>query len=153
MKHVVLYVGHLYKPFWTKKIWPGWQGGSGKVKIMHFCTFPIEMTQMCHILTFPDPPCQPGQIFLVQNGLHRCPTCSTTCFMLNSYLWGVFLALWSQIVKLFHKIYILSNEGFPKTLDVDNVILKMTNYIPHRLKESLSPNRNISFSGQISLKI
>ena len=35
---------------------------------MHFCTFPIEMTQMCHILTFPDPPCQPGQIFLVQNG-------------------------------------------------------------------------------------
>ena len=33
MKHVVLYVGHLYKPFWTKKIWPGWQGGSGKVNI------------------------------------------------------------------------------------------------------------------------
>ena len=106
-----------------------------------------------NILTFPNPPCQPGQFFLVQNGLYRCLTCSTTCFMLNSYLWGVFLALWSQIVKLFHKIYILSNEGFPKTLDVDNVILKMTNYIPHRLKESLSPNRNISFSGQISLKI
>ena len=33
MKHVVLYVGHLYKLFWTKKIWPGWQGGSKKVKI------------------------------------------------------------------------------------------------------------------------
>ena len=33
MKHVVLYVGHMYKPFWTKKNWPGWQGGSGKVKI------------------------------------------------------------------------------------------------------------------------
>ena len=33
MKHVVLYVGHLYKPFWTNKNWPGWQGGSGKVKI------------------------------------------------------------------------------------------------------------------------
>ena len=29
--HVVLYVGH--QPFWTKKFWPGWQGGSGKVKI------------------------------------------------------------------------------------------------------------------------
>ena len=56
MKHVVLYVGHLYKPFWTKKIWPGWQGGSGKVKIMHLCTFPIEITQMCHILTFPSLP-------------------------------------------------------------------------------------------------
>ena len=36
-------------------------------------------------------------IFLVQNSLYRCPTYSTTCFMLNSYLWGVFLALWSQI--------------------------------------------------------
>ena len=33
MKHVVLYVRHMYKPFWTKEIWPGWQGGSGKVKI------------------------------------------------------------------------------------------------------------------------
>ena len=42
------------------------------------------------ILTFPDPPCQPGQIFLVQNGLYMCPTYSTTCFRLNSHLWGVF---------------------------------------------------------------
>ena len=33
MKHVLLYVGHLYKLFLTKKIWPGWQGGSKKVKI------------------------------------------------------------------------------------------------------------------------
>ena len=33
MKHVILYVGHLCKVFWTKKIWPGWQGGSKKVKI------------------------------------------------------------------------------------------------------------------------
>ena len=24
----------MYKPFWTKKIWPGWQGGSGKVQIL-----------------------------------------------------------------------------------------------------------------------
>ena len=48
---------------------------------------------------FPDPPCQPGQIFLVQNGLYRCPTYSTTCFMLNSHLWGVFLALWSHFVQ------------------------------------------------------
>ena len=42
------------------------------------------------ILTFPDPPCQPGQFFLVQNGLYMCPTYSTTCFMLKSHLWGVF---------------------------------------------------------------
>ena len=27
IKHVVLYVGHLYKPFGTKKVWPGWQEG------------------------------------------------------------------------------------------------------------------------------
>ena len=33
MKHVILYVGHLYKLFWIKKIWPGWQGGSINVKI------------------------------------------------------------------------------------------------------------------------
>ena len=39
-----------------------------------------------HILTFFDPPCQPGQIFLVQNSLYRCPTYSTTCFMWNSHL-------------------------------------------------------------------
>ena len=97
MKHVVLYVGHLYKPFWTKKNRPGWQGGSGKVKIMDWCTWPIEMTQICHILSFPSPSCRSGRIFLVQNGLYRCPTYSTTCFMSNSHLWGVFLALWSQI--------------------------------------------------------
>ena len=30
MKHVVLYVGHMYKPFWTKKKWPGWQGAGGQ---------------------------------------------------------------------------------------------------------------------------
>ena len=35
MKHVVLYVGHLCKPFWTKNIRPGWQEGLGKVKIWH----------------------------------------------------------------------------------------------------------------------
>ena len=33
VKHVVPYLGHMYKPFWTMKNWSGWQGGSGKVKI------------------------------------------------------------------------------------------------------------------------
>ena len=108
MKHVVLYVGNLYKPFWTKKNRPGWQGGSGKVKIMHWCTWPIEMTQMCHILTFPDPPCQPSQIFLVQNGLYRCPIYSTTCFMSNSHLWGYF---WPSEVR-FRSILALSRDWF-----------------------------------------
>ena len=40
-------------------------------------------------LTFPGPPCQPGQFF----GLKRLVQMShiyTTCFMLNMHLWGVF---------------------------------------------------------------
>ena len=63
MKHVVLYVGHLYKPFWTKKIWPGRQEGPGKVKIWHIWVISMGHVHQCIILTFPDPPCQPGQIF------------------------------------------------------------------------------------------
>ena len=42
------------------------------------------------ILTFPDPPCQLGQIFMVPNGLHRCPTNSITYSMFNSHLLGAF---------------------------------------------------------------
>ena len=42
-----------------------------------------------HILTFYDPPSQPGQIILVQNDLYRCPTYSTICVMFTSHLWGV----------------------------------------------------------------
>ena len=78
------------KPFWTKKIWPGWQGGSGKVKIWHIWVISMGNVQKCTILTFPDPPCQPGQNFLVQNGFYMCPTYSTTCFMWNSPLGGYF---------------------------------------------------------------
>ena len=65
-------------------------GGSGKVKIWHIWVTSMGNVHKCIILTFPDPPCQPGQIFLVQNGLYMCPTYSTTCFMSNSHLWGVF---------------------------------------------------------------
>ena len=43
-----------------------------------------------HILTFPDPHCQPGQIFVVQNGVYMCPAYSTTCFKFNQHLRGVF---------------------------------------------------------------
>ena len=35
IKHVILYAGHLYQPFWTIKIRTGWQEGPGKVKIWH----------------------------------------------------------------------------------------------------------------------
>ena len=42
------------------------------------------------ILTFPDPPCQLGQIFVVPNGLYSCPAHSTTHFMFNSHLLGAF---------------------------------------------------------------
>ena len=59
-------------------------------RLGHIWVISMGNVQKCIILTFPDPPCQPGQIFLVQNGLYRCPTYSTTCFMSNSHLWGVF---------------------------------------------------------------
>ena len=52
MRHVILYAGHLYQPFWTIKIRPGRQEGPGKVK-MHWYTCSIKMTQMCHILKYP----------------------------------------------------------------------------------------------------
>ena len=42
------------------------------------------------ILTFPDPYCRPGQIFVVQNGLYMCPAYCTTCFKFNQLLRGVF---------------------------------------------------------------
>ena len=49
--------------------------------------------------TFPDLPCQLGQIFMVPNGLYRCPTHSTTYFMFNSHLLGAFQALQSQFQR------------------------------------------------------
>ena len=94
--------------FGPKKFGRVGRGGSGKVKIMHWCPWPIEMTQKCHILTFPGPSCRPGQIFLVQNGLYRCPTYSTTCFMSNSHLWGYF---WPSEVR-FRGILALSRDWF-----------------------------------------
>ena len=45
---------------------------------------------LLRILTFPDPHCQPGQIFVVQNGVYMCPAYSTTCFKFNQHLRGVF---------------------------------------------------------------
>ena len=43
-----------------------------------------------HILTFFDPPCQPGQFFLTQNSLYRCPTChmcsANAFFLVTKYL-------------------------------------------------------------------
>ena len=44
------------------------------------------MTQICQILTFPGPSCRPIRIFMVQNGWHRCPSYSTTYFMLDPHL-------------------------------------------------------------------
>ena len=35
--------------------------------------WPINMTQMCDILTVPGSSCRPGGIFMVQNGWYRCP--------------------------------------------------------------------------------
>ena len=66
---------------------------------MHWYTWTINMTQMCHILTFPGPSCQPGRIFMVQNGWYRCPAYSSTCLMFNPHLWGVFSAPKVKYIK------------------------------------------------------
>ena len=64
------------------------QWGSGKVKIRsnkgQFGAI------LGHNLTFPDPHCRPGQIFVVQNGVYMCPAYSTTCFKFNQHLRVVF---------------------------------------------------------------
>merc|ERR1712155_496302 len=53
----------------------------------HLGHFNGKCAQM-HYFDLPWPLLPTGQIFLVQNGLYRCPTYSTTCFMSNSHLWG-----------------------------------------------------------------
>ena len=59
---------------------------------------------LCHILTFSDPSSQPGQTIFLQNDLKRCPTYSTTCFMLNSHLdldlFWPFRAIYSRYIIL-----------------------------------------------------
>ena len=65
-----------------------------------------------HILTFFDPPCQPGQIFLVQNSLYRCPTYGTTCFMLNSHHNCLLL---SYLLYFYHLLF---NTCYNKTVCV-----------------------------------
>ena len=68
MKHVVLYVGHLYQPFWTIKIRPGRQEGPKTAKRRY-----IWYLQKYPILAVFGPSYQPGRIFMVQNGWYRCP--------------------------------------------------------------------------------
>ena len=55
-------------------------------KKLHYILWPIDMTRICHILTFPVPSCRPTQIFMVRNGWYRCPAYRTTCFMLDPHL-------------------------------------------------------------------
>ena len=43
-------------------------------------------------MTVPDPPCQPGPIFLARNAFKLCPMNSSTSFVFNSHLYGVFKA-------------------------------------------------------------
>ena len=76
-KTLVLYAGHLFQPFGTKKIPPGGQEGPKTAKnglYLYLQKYPI--------LAVFGPSCQPGRFFLVQNGWKRCPAYSTTCFML-----------------------------------------------------------------------
>ena len=57
---------------------------------MHWYTWPINITQVCHILIFPGPACRLCWIFMVQNGWYRSPAYSTTWFMFDTHLWEVF---------------------------------------------------------------
>ena len=163
MKHVLLYVGHMYKPFWTKKIWPGRQEGPGKVKIWHIWVISMGNVHKCIILTFPDPPCQPSQIFWSKMActLCRCPTYSTTCLMFNSHLWGVF---WPSEVK-FRGILVLKGDLFyicKNTINVffsnlaqQNVLIfeiwTLFYVLNHRAKsrKRLSLESNCSFKGGV----
>ena len=63
MKHVVLYVGHLYEPFWTKKIWPGRQEGPGKVKIWHIWVISMGNVHKCIFWPSLAPPADPVNFF------------------------------------------------------------------------------------------
>ena len=69
-------------------------------KKLHYILWPINMTQICHILTFPVPSCRPGPIFMVQNGWCRCPAYNTTSFRFNPHLWGVFRPKKSVLSKI-----------------------------------------------------
>ena len=74
--------------FEPKKIDRVDNGGQGRSK--YGPKLPLYCPLLLPILTFPDPPCRPGQIFLVQNGVYMCPAYSTTCFKFNQHLRGVF---------------------------------------------------------------
>ena len=55
--------------------------------------------QMQPLLTVFGPSCRPDRIFMVQNGWYRCPTYSTTCFMFDPHLWGLFQGPKSQFCQ------------------------------------------------------
>ena len=63
MKHVVLYVGHMYKPFWTKKIWPISRRGQGRSKYGTFGSFQWEMCKNALFWPSLTPPANPVKFF------------------------------------------------------------------------------------------
>ena len=68
---------------------PIWRG-SGWVRSQQFC-FGFILRGAFWALFWPSrPPSQSDQIFMVQNGIYRCPAYSTTCLMFNSHLWRYF---------------------------------------------------------------
>ena len=72
---------HHFEP---KKIDRVDSGGQGRSK--YGPKLPPYCPLLLRILTFPDPHCQPGQIFVVQNGVYMRPAYSTTCFKFNQHL-------------------------------------------------------------------
>ena len=73
-------------------------GGQGRSK--YGPKLPLYCPLLFPILTFPNPPCRPDQIFLVQNGVYMCPAYSTTCFKFNQHLRGYFRPRKSILAKI-----------------------------------------------------
>ena len=63
IKHVVLYVGHLYKPFWTKKFDRVGRRGQGRSKYGTFGSFQWEMCTNALFWPSLTPPANPVKFF------------------------------------------------------------------------------------------
>ena len=94
------------------------------LKIAPYCPL------LLRILTFPDPHCQPGQIFVVQNGVYMCPAYSTTCFNFNQHLRGLFQAPKIDFDKNCHFWLFLPEVNSPLGCHLGNIKTYTGQYRP-----------------------
>ena len=114
MKHVVLYAGHLYQPFWTLQIWPGWQP---KLGIGTFgCCWPLLQSVVRMLMTLMIV----VRMMLVMIAIIMARMMTTLVRMqwmagtLNTIHWGIkgvkFLAWKSSGVIFFDKSHVCNQE-------------------------------------------